>query len=200
MKKFVIAAAALSAISAPAFAQEASNFGGAKIGAVVGYDKVRLEVEDEGGSKDGLLYGLTAGYDFDLGTAVIGVEAEIADSTTKERQSDLLVLGDEASISASRDLYIGARVGFPVSQNVLLYAKGGYTNAKVKAVYDDGVDRLSGSDELDGWRIGAGAEYVMASTFARIEYRYSEYDANNDFGVAIEPSRHQVAVVGGFRF
>ena len=200
MKKILIAAAVLSAISAPAFAQDASNFGGAKIGAVVGYDKVRVEVEDEGGSKDGFLYGLTAGYDVDLGTAVIGVEAEIADSTTKERQSDVIFLGDEASISASRDLYVGARVGFPVTENVLLYAKGGYTNAKVKATYDDGVDRFSASDKLDGWRVGGGAEYVMSNTFARVEYRYSEYEANKDFGVAIEPSRHQVAVIGGVRF
>ncbi|GLV24721.1 hypothetical protein [Sphingobium sp. TomTYG45] len=46
--------------------------------------------------------------------------------------------------------YIGARGGFPVSQNVQLYAKGGCTNAKVKAVYDDGVDRLSGSGERPG--------------------------------------------------
>lgn len=201
MNKFLIAVAVLTSAAAPAYAQEAASpFAGAKIGAVVGYDKVRLEVEDEGGSKDGFLYGVTAGYDFDLGTAIVGVEGEFSDSTTKERQSDILVLGDSASLRAGRDLYIGARVGFPVNPVVMVYAKGGYTNAKVKATYNDGVDSFSGSDELDGWRIGGGAEFVSGNTFARVEYRYSEYDSNTDFGVAIEPSRHQVAVIGGFRF
>lgn len=200
MKNILITTAALIAISAPAYAQEASNFGGAKVGAVVGYDKVRLEVEDEGGSKDGFLYGVTAGYDFDLGTAIVGIEGEFSDSTTKERQSDVLVIGDEASLRTGRDLYIGARVGFPVNPVVMVYAKAGYTNARVKAAYDDGVDRFTGSDNLDGWRIGGGAEFSSGKTFARVEYRYSEYDANEDFGVAIEPSRHQVAVIGGVRF
>jgi outer membrane immunogenic protein len=200
VKNILIATAALSAVSAPAFAQEASNFGGAKIGAVVGYDKVRLEALGDDGSKDGFLYGVNAGYDFDLGTAVIGIEGELADSTTKESVEDVFVLGDEVSLNAARDLYIGARVGFPVSQNVMLYAKGGYTNARVKLKYDDGVDTFSEGRNLDGWRVGAGAEYVMAQTFARLEYRYSEYENNDDLGATIEPSRHQVALIAGFRF
>jgi len=105
VKNVLIAAATLTAISAPAYAQEASNFGGAKIGAVIGYDKVRLESEDFGsGSKDGFLYGVTAGYDFDLGSAVVGIEGEFADATTKETVGDLAVDGFEASLRAERDL------------------------------------------------------------------------------------------------
>ncbi|EZP65394.1 Opacity protein precursor [Sphingomonas paucimobilis] len=200
MKKILIATAALTAFSAPALAQEATNFGGAKIGAVIGYDKVRLEALGDDGSKDGFLYGVNAGYDFDLGTALVGIEGELADSTTKEGAEDVFVLGDEISLHAARDLYIGARVGFPVSDNVLLYAKAGYTNARVKLKYDDGVDTFTEGRNLDGWRVGAGAEYVMAQTFARLEYRYSEYENNDDLGATIEPSRHQVALIAGFRF
>lgn len=203
VKKILIATAALAAVSAPAFAQEASNFGGAKVGAVIGYDKVRLEVEDLGnGSKDGFLYGVTAGYDFDLGTAVIGVEGEFADATTKETVGDLAVDGIEGSLRAERDLYIGARLGFPVSPNVMLYAKGGYTNAKFKASVTDGVDTLTGSDELDGYRIGGGVEYTNGQAFGRIEYRYSDYGKYKIDGedTGIRASRHQVAVVGGWRF
>ena len=203
VKKILIATAALAAGSAPAFAQEASSFSGAKVGAVIGYDKVRLEVEDLGnGSKDGLLYGVTAGYDFDLGTAVIGVEGEFADATTKETVGDLAVDGIEGSLRAERDLYIGARLGFPVSPTVMLYAKGGYTNAKFKASVTDGVDTLTGSDELDGYRIGAGVEYTNGQAFGRIEYRYSDYGKYKIDGedTGIRASRHQVAVVGGWRF
>src|SRR5690606_36908871 len=124
-------AVALSTLSAPAFAQDTSDLGGVKIGAVVGYDIVRLEAEGEGGSRDGFIYGATVGYDVDLGRAIIGVEAEIADSTTEERLSDILSAGDEFSLVAGRDFYIGARAGIPIQPDVLLYAKGGYSNAKV---------------------------------------------------------------------
>lgn len=203
MKNVLIAAAALTAISAPAYAQEASNFGGAKIGAVIGYDKVRLESEDLGsGSKDGFLYGVTAGYDFDLGSAVVGIEGEFADATTKETVGDLAVDGFEASLRAERDLYVGARVGFKASDTILIYAKGGYTNAKFKLTATDGVDTLSASDELDGYRIGAGVEYTNGQAFGRLEYRYSDYGRYKVDGVdtGIDASRHQVAVVGGWRF
>ncbi|KXU30675.1 hypothetical protein A0J57_20010 [Sphingobium sp. 22B] len=169
---------------------------------MVGYDKVRLSLDGEHGSKDGFLYGLTAGYDFDLGTAVIGLEGEISDSTTKERETDLLEVGDAASLRAGRDLYIGARVGFPVSPTVMIYAKGGYTNARFKAKYDDGVDVYSAGKNLDGYRVGAGVEFSVAKSFARVEYRYSDYGSVeiDDFDTGIKAKRHQVAVTGGFRF
>lgn len=202
MKNVFIAAVALAAVSTPSYAQEASNFGGAKIGAVVGYDKVRLEADDEGGSKDGFLYGVTAGYDFDLGSSLIGIEAEFADATTKETVGDLAVDGFEASLRAERDLYVGARFGFEASNNVLLYVKAGYTNAKFKASITDGIDTLTASDELDGYRVGAGAEYTNGQAFGRIEYRYSDYGKYkvDDIDTGIEASRHQIAVVGGWRF
>ena len=188
MKNVLIAAAALTSISAPAYAQEASNFGGAKIGAVIGYDKVRLESEDFGsGSKDGFLYGVTAGYDFDLGSAVVGIEGEFADATTKETVGDLAVDGFEASLRAERDLYVGARLGFKASDTILVYAKGGYTNAKFKLTATDGVDTLSASDELDGYRIGAGVEYTNGQAFGRLEYRYSDYGRYKVDGVKNRP-------------
>lgn len=203
LKKILIATAAAVVTLAPAHAQEASNFGGAKIGALVGYDKVRVEYEGDHGSKDGLLYGLTAGYDFDLGTAIIGIEGEVSDATTKARESDVFDLGDTVSLRAARDLYIGARVGFPVTSTILLYAKAGYTNARFKLKYNDGVDTSSEGDNLDGYRIGGGAEFAAShGTFARIEYRYSDYGSYDvdDIDTGLKTLRHQVAVTGGWRF
>lgn len=202
MKKAILAALTTCCVSAPAYAQDDTSLGGAKIGVVAGYDSVELSFDGESASKGGLAYGLTAGYDFDLGNAVVGVEAELGDSTAKESVGDVLVVGDEASISASRDLYVGARVGFGVGSNVLLYAKGGYTNVRVKARYSDGTDSFSDSDTLDGYRLGAGVEFIGLSNFARLEYRYSDYGKYSYDGVntGISASRHQVVATGGFRF
>ena len=202
MNKSVAFALVASFIAVPAHAQESEGVGGFKLGAVVGYDSVTIEFDGEDGSKGGLNYGVTAGYDFHLGGVILGVEGEFSDSTTKETVTDIDVVGDEASLAAGRDLYVGARLGVPVSKNVLLYAKGGYTNARVKLRYDDGVDTFSAGDNLGGFRIGAGAEYVSGPIFGRVEYRYSDYgDYKYDgFNTGISTKRNQVVLSGGYRF
>lgn len=193
---------ASTALAAPAFAQDA-DFGGLKVGVVLGYDNVALEYEDLDSDKDGVLYGVTAGYDMDLGPAVIGIELEAADAGTQQRYTDLIYFGDSARLAAGRDLYVGARVGVPLSRNLLVYAKGGYTNARVKLSYDDGAGfRYSDSDTLGGWRLGGGLELSNAGSFARVEYRYSDYGEYkiDDLATGISASRQQVALTGGFRF
>ena len=202
LKKAILIALSACAMSAPAYAQDDASLGGAKVGVVAGYDSVKLSLDGDSASKGGFAYGLTAGYDFDLGNAVVGIEAELADSTAKETVTDILEAGDEASIAASRDLYVGARVGFAASSNLVVYAKGGYTNVRVKARYADSSGSFSDSDTLDGFRVGAGVELVGQTNFARLEYRYSDYGkySYDNVDTGISASRHQVVVTGGFRF
>src|SRR3546814_20454988 len=114
-------------------------------------------------------------------------EMRISDWSSDVCSSDL-VTGDSARLKTGRDLYAGVRVGGPITQNVMLYAKGGYTNAKVKSVYDDGAGvSLSDSDELDGYRLGAGVEYARGPILGRLEYRYSSYGKYN----SVDVERHQ---------
>lgn len=202
MKKAIILALSACVISVPAYAQENASKGGAKIGVLAGYDSVRLSLDGESGSKGGFVYGVTAGYDFELGTAIVGIEAELADASTKESVTDILEAGDEASISASRDLYVGARFGYSAASNILLYVKGGYTNVRAKARYAGTAGSFSESDTLDGFRLGAGAELVGESNFARIEYRYSDYGkySYQGFNTGLSAARHQIVATGGFRF
>ncbi|MDI1297343.1 MAG: porin family protein [bacterium] len=203
MFKTISLAAVAVAMAAPAYAQEPSNFGGAKVGAILGYDNVSLEYDNFDDHDEGVMYGVTAGYDVDLGTAVIGLELEASDSSTKQRYTDLIFLDDSAKLAAGRDLYVGARIGFPVTRNLLVYAKGGYTNARAKLTYNDGAGfSASDSDTLDGWRLGGGVELANATSFARVEYRYSDYGEYkvDGVGTGLSLSRQQVAVTGGFRF
>ncbi len=202
MKKAVILALSACVVSVPAQAQESASKGGAKIGILAGYDSVRLSLDGESGSKGGVVYGGTVGYDFEIGTAIVGVEAELADASTKESVTDILEAGDEASVSASRDLYVGARFGYSAASNLLLYAKAGYTNIRVKARYAGTAGSFSESDTLDGYRLGAGVELVGQMNFARIEYRYSDYGkySYQGFNTGISAARHQVVATGGFRF
>jgi outer membrane immunogenic protein len=175
------AAVAASAFAAtPALAQEARpNFSGGHIEAIAGYDHVR----GGGEGRDGLLYGIGAGYDFRIHNAVIGIEGEAADSTTGE-------CGGGVCVDAGRDLYIGGRVGAVVGRDVLLYGKLGYTNARVVATAGNGTDGTN----LDGVRAGAGVEWAIPRSpiSLRAEYRYSNYQDGL--------SRHQGVAGIAFRF
>lgn len=200
-KTFALAAVAVASLSAPAFAQDEVRpaFTGPYVAGLIGYDKARVSIPNFGsGSEDGLLYGGVIGYDINLAGAVFGIEGEYADSNTKASESNVLVLGDEASLRAGRDLYAGIRIGGEVAPNVMLYGKGGYTNAKVKAVYDDGVDAISGSEKLEGYRLGAGIETTYSGLTGRLEYRYSSYGNHRNTGIDLE--RHQIALLVGYRF
>lgn len=201
IKKFAAlsALAVTASLATPAMAQEEGvAFDGPYVAAMAGYDKVRIATPIGAGSDDGILFGGVVGFDKNINGVVFGIEGEYSDSNVKESVEDVFVAGDFASLKTGRDLYVGARLGGEIKPGFLLYAKGGYTNAKVKAVYDDGFDVLSGSDKLEGYRLGAGVETNVSGFLARLEYRFSDY--GNYEGLGLKPDRHQVAAMIGYRF
>ena len=193
MKKLMFAALIAAGVSMPALAQDKAPFSGPYVAGVVGYDHAKLSSI---GSDNGVLYGGIVGYDVNLNGLVLGVEGEFSDSNVKESVSDVFVLGDRASVKAGRDIYGGVRIGGAVANNVMLYAKGGYTNAKASAAYDDGVSVIGGSQKLDGYRLGAGLETTYSGFTVRAEYRFSSYERV----LGIKPERHQAALIAGYRF
>ena len=199
MRTKILAAAliASSALAMPAFAQDAAPFTGPRAEAVVGWDRVE-DGSLNGGKRDGVVYGGQIGYDFQRGNTVFGVEGEVTGASTKDTARGVLVAGDELRTKAGRDLYAGARLGFVVGQNTLIYAKGGYTNAQFKTDYNSATTSISDRENVDGWRLGAGAEVKLTDKiYAKAKYRYSKY-SNDDAG--IDAKRHQVLGGVGIRF
>lgn len=228
MKKgfaLILATTSAAAFSAPALAQDNEAFTGPRVEGLIGYDiskagsDVDNDLNDEDNqSIDGFMYGVGVGYDFSMGGAVVGVEAELTDSTaeTEIEDGDLEDIGFGAQLDTGRDFYVGARAGALVNPNLLVYAKGGYTNARYNMLADDGTTEIEADVDLDGWRVGAGAEYATSErSFVKLEYRYSnysegEFDFNDDdffdddtgegdrFDADLD--RHQIMVGAGFRF
>lgn len=192
---FVSVSAVAAVLATPASAQEETKFSGPYVGVNAGYDHVTLDDGTDKGSKDGFEFGVVAGYDVQASTFVAGIEAEVSGATTKESVSNVFLVGDRFSLKASRDLYIGARAGYVVAPNVLLFAKGGYTNARFTASYSDGAGTVvKDGDNLDGYRLGAGIEYRADRFGARLEYRYSDYGeySTQGFNTGISARRQQV--------
>lgn len=192
MKKFVLAALAATAMATPALAQDAAPFTGFRLEGLVGYDNLR----GNGGGRNGVAYGIGAGYDHQLGGAVIGLEGEVMDSSAKGCDTNFVTTTDRICARAKRDFYVGARVGAAVTPSTLLYAKAGYTNARVGLDYTDTATPANNynlHENLDGFRVGAGVEQkVNQNLFVKAEYRYSNYQ----HGI----SRNQVLGGIGFRF
>jgi outer membrane immunogenic protein len=187
VNKFVaLTAVATAALAATPAAAQAVQ--GPRVEAMVGYDAPRIKVNDGGivgtFKDEGVLYGVGAGYDFALSNgASLGVDVEASDSSVKESN----VAG---TLRAERDLYAGGRVSFPLgADGSNVYLKGGYTNARFSAA--SGALRVK--ENLDGYRIGAGAQFAVAGkAYVGGEYRFSDYE--NDV------RRHQIVATLGTRF
>lgn len=219
MKKgiaFLLAASSV-AFTVPAMAQDDSTFTGPRVEALVGYDSTRPgstvdidNADDVDQSIDDVTYGFGAGFDFDMGSAVVGVEGEYMRS---EAKTDYDTTGFStygiSNIDAGRDLYLGARVGTKITPRSLAYVKGGYTNAKMDVLATDNTTDVETDLNLDGWRAGAGVEHQITDTiFVKGEYRYSQYQEgeveapsgleSDRFDVDLD--RHQFVVGVGARF
>lgn len=172
LKPIIFAPLLLGAIATPAFAQDEpspTSFSGPRVEALAGYD-------------EGLVYGIGVGYDLRAGGVVIGFDGEATLSTSKECASSIFAPGDRLCARQGRDLFGGLRIGVPIGDKVLVYAKGGYSNIRLRTDYEDGtpggLNDFDVGANLDGGRIAGGLELSLGSkAFIKGEYRYSNYEA-----------------------
>jgi outer membrane immunogenic protein len=193
MRRFALAALlaaplALAAVAAPASAQSAgAPFTGLHVDGLAGWDDIR----NHGHSND-FTYGIGAGYDMALGNGLrAGIEGEVDNSDNKSCYGDKTSADPRYCAKAGRDLYVGGRIGQVVAGGRgLLYAKAGYTNARVRLTENDGDGPFTlAHKDLDGVRVGVGGEYGLTrNTYLKAEYRYSNYEQGF--------TRNQI--VGGF--
>jgi outer membrane immunogenic protein len=225
MRKYILAALVAGTFATPAFAQVVPGpFTGFRLEGLVGYDRLGSGERDDGvdtsdnegdEALEGVAFGVGAGYDFDLGSVVAGVEAEYTESTG-EQEADETIDGVNfrSGVEIGRDIYVGGRIGFRAAPTTLVYGKAGYTNTSVEGNFETDDERFEFDTNADGWRLGAGVEQLFGpNAYGKIEYRYSNYtnlDFSDDFDFDdfdsedidrdINLDRHQVVAGVGFRF
>ena len=147
---------------------------------------------------NGFLGGAQAGYNWQSGAMVFGVEGDILGSGLKGHTDCFLVLSctNEAKWIAD----ITGRVGFTAGDRALLYIKGGaaWTNASVginqsvavtsnlgPGFAANGAINGSASKNMFGGTLGAGVEYAfMPGWSAKLEYDYFDF-GKQDMNVPI---------------
>ena len=185
-----ILAAFAAFLAVPAFAAPAESFNGPFVGIQGGWqqDHERLSITDSGTTdrygnrKSGFAYGAQAGWDFRLGPqTVFGVEASATGRTGSERFDD--GVGDSFRLRDGRTLNATARLGYLVTPQGLLYARGGYSNARFKL--DSNVG--DAASNRGGYVAGVGYEQALTRTVsARVEYDYSNYGRDRYDGLAAD--------------
>ncbi|MGX7951769.1 outer membrane protein [Tsuneonella sp. HG249] len=217
----MLAVASLAALATPAMAQTADEipFSGVRVGGEVGYDHIRSgsteDVDDTRDLKqsiDGVTFGAVVGYDAPVGeTLRLGAEASFSGSSAgRDFDNDRPTVFNLGNVKADQEIYVGGRVGLVTSPSTMVYAKGGYTNQRFSVTGSDGTTTLDQKLDLDGWRVGAGAEFAVGrNAYIGAEYRYSNYgegevdfagDTPDSSRFNLDSDRHQVVATAGVRF
>ncbi len=167
---------------------------------------------------DGFLGGVHAGFNWQMGALVLGVEGDVEFSTYEgDTDFDYVTVPDEGfagtlSMESDWQASLRLRAGFAIDR-LLIYGTGGvaFADAEQSSTgreYDDGGPvgpTFSDSDDqtLIGWTAGIGLEYAFTDNFtARVEGRYADFgeeDFNID-GQEIEAGFDQWAVRVGVSY
>lgn len=208
MKKFLLAGIAAAAfLSAPAFAADMPvkgpvykaapaplfNWTGFYVGATAGYAWGDPELKDSEGRhltvrvEDGT-FGGVAGYNFQAGNIVYGIEADLQNGPNGSRRGVSNLVGAFAIACGSGPCsidneYFGtvrARLGVAANQ-WLVFGTGGWAYGRVKAGIKNSTNQ--GSDDASGWAAGGGVEYAFAPNWTfKIEYLHVDL-GKTDAGV-----------------
>lgn len=190
MKKVLLASACLFALAAPASAADLAarpytkapvavasvyNWTGFYLGIVGGG---AWQADSDPKMKGGFVGG-TAGYNWQTGNVVFGLEADAAWADVSASQT---LLGITASSKTDALGTVRGRIGYAVNQ-VLFYGTGGY--AWIDNKLSASVPGLTISDSKfhSGWTVGAGVEAFFAPQWTvKGEYLYRSLGSETYFG------------------
>src|SRR4051794_7155609 len=186
-------------VAAPALA---APFDGPYVGAQVGWQSEKTrDVKSSFGTipvndtKDSVTGGVFVGYDATINRRfVVGAEAGVDLASDDEVQASSA--GTNYLVDPKYSFDVTARAGYLVDPKTLLYVRGGYTNARVRATIVNGTAIESASRSEDGWLAGAGVERQVAQNVtARLEYRFSKFSEGDG-----KDDRHRVLAGLAYRF
>ncbi|QIO33875.1 outer membrane protein [Bradyrhizobium sp. 1(2017)] len=190
MKKVLLASACLFALAAPASAADlaARPYTKAPIApaAVYNWTGFYLGVVGGGAWEDanspamqGGFVGGTAGYNWQTGSVVFGIEA---DGAWADVNASATALGITVASKTDALGTVRGRIGWAVN-NVLLYGTGGYAWIDNKISITTLGLTVSDSKFHSGWTVGAGVEAFFAPQWSvKGEYLYRSLGSETYFG------------------
>ncbi len=133
-------------------------------------------------SPSGVFGGATAGFNYQIGAAVLGIEGDFGGMGIAGSKADLLGGTEVDHLNSGVYGDVTARAGFLVVDNALLYLKGGFAAFGGAGQTSTGIAGFTASSTgtFTGWTLGGGLEYKFAPSWsAKIEYSYFGFGAEN---------------------
>ena len=201
MKSPLISIALIAALGAAVTPAQAETYDGPYVGVTAGWERGeiadRIETQSITGevSRDALVLGGYAGYNHKVTDRIV-IGAEAGFSATVDDQIRAASAGKSLTIDPRYSFDLSARAGYLVTDQALVYVRGGYANNRVRTTLDGLTGPVTASDNLDGWQLGGGVEYAITDRIsARAEYRYSDFGTNGG-----QYDRHQTLVGVSYNF
>lgn len=193
MKKILIlgVAAAITLSGSPAVAQNfdwTGFYAGGHLGGAWSKEKWVFAATTINASPDpnGFLGGLQAGYNFQSGLWVFGVEADASWADVKGSGLFSEIVPGPDGFGRSKIDFLATltgRIGFAAWQQGLIYVKGGAAWADEKYwQFSDPITTPKVSKTLTGWIIGAGVEQAWTNNWSvKLEYNYIDFGTTHVF-------------------
>ncbi|EJU11314.1 hypothetical protein LH128_19636 [Sphingomonas sp. LH128] len=199
MKNLLVPALLVAAAASPAAAQ---TFDGPYAGIEAGWNQTKIDGAhtdigrvDLDKSRDSVRAGIFAGYNYRANDRVVlsaegGFSLGFDDQVTRSGSAGLTSIDPEYAFN------VGARAGYLVTPETLLYARGGYENLRASVRRLDAGGARYDKDSFDGWSVGGGVERAITQRVsARVEYRYSDLG-----GGGTKFDRHQALAGVAYHF
>ncbi|WID98791.1 porin family protein [Bosea vestrisii] len=158
-------------------------------------------------SPSSFIGGARVGFNYQLGSIVVGVEGDIEGVNAHEGKGDL---GGTVRVRQDWQGSVRARLGYSLDR-IMVYATGGVAFTKLEYAY---VSPLAGLTETinssrTGWTVGGGVDYAVTDNIILgVDYRYSDYGRFDHVGLSAylgrtvehEPSAHAVRASLAYKF
>jgi len=143
---------------------------------------------------------LFAGYNWQRGSTVLGLEADIG---TGSLGGSATTIPNNATLRAEMNSFgsLRARAGILTGPALLIYATGGFAWADM----DFKLNNIKAQSTLTGYQLGAGAEMMIAPQWTlRLEYLYTDLDkatlSHHGATNTYDPDFHTVRAGVAFKF
>ncbi len=129
----------------------------------------------------GWLAGAQIGYNYQVGSFVIGAEGDYSWANVKRTVDNPLGTGGSSTLKNDYFATAALRLGYAMDRT-LIYAKGGAAWTRDKFDLTDGIGGFAnGTFNRTGWLLGAGVEYALWNNFsAKVEYNYLHFRSINE--------------------
>jgi outer membrane immunogenic protein len=160
--------------------------------------------------KDGMSYGVLAGYNYQVGNVVLGMEGDF-EGWTVGKIRYTAITGDFLTAHSKWGGSVRGRLGY-AADRVLVYISGGAAFVSTQTSIPTTGISIGGDDTRVGWAVGAGLDYAFTNNwFTGFEYRYSQFQSKSfiypipvlnlgTIGLKQDLSNNQIMARIGYKF